>query len=159
VAADGDAPAWTTARTVDVARHIVEIESTRRRSNVGTPSEIRPHTIQRIDADASAQDCQPTATFRYDVRRQRITTGDHGRGSLQTVEGSHGPPGPLNAKEKEILESHLVMTCPAIFMNRCRSPKNMRKMNTLENRPMSSGMKLRLVWRLVEDADSNSLRS
>jgi hypothetical protein len=119
-----------------------------------------PTQFNELMQTLSAQACQPTATFRDDVFVASALFG----GRETTVEDLLQILSKevtvrqvlLNTKEKEILESHLVGDVPSHLHELLGvAEEHVQQMNIeLENRPMSSGMKLRLVWRLVDDADS-----
>ena len=160
--ADGDAPAWTTARTVEVARQLAsKLESI----DADDPTwehlqKSVPTQFNELIQTLSAQDCQPTATFRDDVFVASALFG----GQETTIEDLLQILSKevtvrqvlLNSREKEILESHLIGDVPSHLHELLKTAEeHVQQMNLeLENRPMNSGMKLRLVWRLVEDGDS-----
>ena len=60
----------------------------------------------------------------------------------------------LDAREREILENHLVGEVSSHLHELLKAAEEqVRQMNIeLESRPMSTGMKLRFVWRPAEDA-------
>jgi uncharacterized protein (TIGR02680 family) len=159
---DGDAPAWTTARTVEVARQIAsKLESI----DADDPTwehlqKSVPTQFNELMQSLSAHDCQPTATFRDDVfvasavfNGQEMTIPDLLQMLSKEVTVRQVL---LNAREKEILESHLVGNVPSHLHELLKAAEeHVQQMNLeLENRPMSSGMKLRLVWQLIEETDS-----
>ncbi len=62
----------------------------------------------------------------------------------------------LDAREREILENHLIGNVSRHLRELLyAAEEQVRQMNAeIESRPMSTGMKLRFVWRLEEDATS-----
>ena len=160
--ADGDASTWPTSRTVEVARHLAsKLESIDADDQTWAHLQKSvPTQFNELMQTLSAQDCQPTATFRDDVFVASALFG----GRETTIEELLRILSKevtvrqvlLSAREKEILESHLVGDVPSHLHELLKTAEeHVQQMNIeLENRPMSSGMKLRLVWRLVEDADS-----
>jgi uncharacterized protein (TIGR02680 family) len=159
---DSDASDWATSRTVEVARQLASrLESIECDDPTweGLQKSI-PTQFNELMQTLSAQDCQPTATFRDDVFVASALFG----GQESTIEDLLQILSKevtvrqvlLNAREKEILESHLVGEVPShLHELLLAAEEQVQQMNLeLENRPMSTGMKLRLVWRLVEDGDS-----
>jgi uncharacterized protein (TIGR02680 family) len=159
---DEDAPNWSTERTVEVARQLAS-----RLDAIESDDPIWEHLQKSVPSQfnelmqtLSAQDCQPTATFRDDVfvasalfADQECTMEDLHQILSNEVTGRQVL---LNAREREILENHLVGEVPShlhALLN--AAEEQVRQINLeLENRPMSTGMKLRLMWRLVEDGPS-----
>src|SRR2546422_2128598 len=62
----------------------------------------------------------------------------------------------LDAREREILENHLIGNVSRHLRELLyAAEEQVRQMNAeIESRPMSTGMKLRFVWRLEQDATS-----
>jgi putative exonuclease SbcCD C subunit len=105
----------------------------------------------------SAQGCQSSATFRDDVF---VATGvfagqEHPIDELKQIlaEDVASRQMLLDAREKEILENHLVGTVSSHLRELLQAAEQqVREMNDeLESRPMSTGMKLRFVWKPAED--------
>jgi hypothetical protein len=105
----------------------------------------------------SAQGCQSSATFRDDVF---VATGvfagqEHPIDELRQMlaEDVASRQMLLNAREKEILENHLVGTVSNHIRELLQAAEQqVKEMNAeLESRPMSTGMKLRFVWKPAED--------
>ena len=110
----------------------------------------------------SASGCRSSATFRDDLfvatavfaaREQKM---DELRQSL--FDDVSDRQRLLVAREREILENHLVGKVSSHLRELIHSAEEqVRQMNVeLESRPMSSGMKLRFVWRPTESAPSNA---
>jgi uncharacterized protein (TIGR02680 family) len=160
--ADSDSSAWTTARTVEVASQLAaKLDSID--SDDPTWELLQksvPTQFNDLMQTLSAHDCQPTATFRDDVFVASALFG----GQETTIEDLFQILSKevtvrqvlMNAREKEILESHLVGEVPShLHELLLAAEEHVQHMNIeLESRPMSSGMKLRLVWRLVDDGES-----
>src|SRR5207245_10355797 len=62
----------------------------------------------------------------------------------------------LDAREREILENHLIGNVSRHLRELLyAAEEQVRQMNAeIESRPMSTGMKLRFVWRLEQDASA-----
>src|SRR5262245_9873110 len=157
--ADGDARTWSTARTVevvfDVATKLESIES-------GDPiwedlQKSVPSQFNELMRTLSAQSCQPSATFCDDVF---VATAVFS-GRECTMEGLRQALSDevatrqllLDAREKEILENHLAGEVSGHLHGLLNeAEEQVQQMNVeLETCPMSTGMKLRFVWRPAED--------
>ena len=111
----------------------------------------------------SAQGCQSSAAFRDDVF---VATGvfagqERPVGELRQLlsEDVAARQMLLDARQREILENHLVGTVSSHLRELLhRAEEQVREMNVeLESRPMSTGMKLRFVWQPAEDGPSGIL--
>ena len=159
---DEDAPAWSTERAVEVARQLAsKLDSIESDDPIWEYLQKSvPSQFNELMQTLSAQDCQPTATFRDDVfvasalfAGQECTIEDLRQILSNEVTARQVL---LNSREREILENHLVGEVPSHLHELLNAAEEqVQQINLeLENRPMSTGMKLRLMWRLVEDGPS-----
>jgi len=117
-----------------------------------------PSEFNTLMQELSAQGCQSSAIFRDDVfvatamfRGQERTLAELSQmlsddiASLEML---------LDAQEREILENHLVGKVSTHLRELLHAAEEqVQQMNAeLEKRPMSTGMKLRFVWRPADDA-------
>jgi SbcC/RAD50-like, Walker B motif len=106
----------------------------------------------------SAQNCQSSATFRDDVFVATAVFGGQERSMAELRQTLSDDVATrqrlLDARQREILENHLIGSVSSHLRNLLHAAEEqVREMNVeLESRPMSTGMKLRFVWRLAEDA-------
>ena len=117
-----------------------------------------PSQFSTLMQTLSAQGCRSSATFRDDVfvaaavfaGRERLI--DELRQIL--IDDVADRQRLLDAREREILENHLIGTVATHLCDLLHSAEEqVTQMNVeLESRPMSTGMKLRFVWRPAEDA-------
>jgi uncharacterized protein (TIGR02680 family) len=157
--ADDDARTWSTARTVevvfDVASKLESIES-------GDPiweqlQKSVPSQFNELMRTLSAQSCQPSATFCDDVFvatalfSGRECTMEELRQALFDEVATRQLL--LDAREREILENHLAGEVSGHLHGLLNeAEEQVQQMNVeLETCPMSTGMKLRFVWRPAED--------
>jgi hypothetical protein len=163
VGANGEKP--NTTRAVEMA---FELES--RLASIDANDESWEHLQKSIPSHFSAlmqalsvQGCQSSATFRDDVF---VATGvfagqerpiDELRKIL--IEDVAARQMLLDAREREILENHLVGTVSTHLRELLQAAEQqVQEMNVeLESRPMSTGMKLRFVWKPAEDGPSGML--
>jgi hypothetical protein len=121
-----------------------------------------PFHFNALTQALSALGYQSSATFRDDLFV--VSTGPAGRqcglDELRQilVEDVTWRQMLLDAREREILENHLVGKVSKHLRELLHTAEEqVRQMNVeLESRPMSTGMKLRFVWRLAEDAPSGA---
>src|SRR5262249_3023592 len=105
----------------------------------------------------SAQGCQPSATFRDDVfvATARFAGQECTMEELHEILADEVAARKLlvDAREREILENHLVGEVSSDLRELLNgAEEQVRQMNReLDSRPMSTGMKLRFVWRSAED--------
>ena len=143
---------WSTARSVEVARQLAS-----KLDSIESDDPIWEHLQKSVPSQfnelmqtLSAQDCQPTATFRDDVFVASALFAGHEctienlRQILSNEVAARQVL--LNAREKEILENHLVGEVPNhLHELLIAAEEQVQQINIeLENRPMSTGMKLRL---------------
>ncbi len=156
---DEDALAWSAARTVEVAHELAA-----KLDSIESDDPVWEHHQKSVPSDfnelmqtLSAHDCQPTATFRDDVfvagalfADQQCTMEDLRQILSKEVAARQIL---LNAREKEILENHLVGEVSSHLHELLHAAEEqVQQMNLeLESRPMSTGLKLRLVWRSIVD--------
>jgi uncharacterized protein (TIGR02680 family) len=157
--ADEDASLWPTARTVEAAFDLTSrLESIDSGDSVWEQQQkSAPSQFNELMRALSAQGCQPSATFCDDVFvanaffQGRECTMEELRqllsdevSALQLL---------LDAREKEILENHLAGDVSGhLHALITAAEQHVQQMNVeLENCPMSTGMKLRFVWRPAED--------
>jgi uncharacterized protein (TIGR02680 family) len=156
-----DAPPaqWSTPHTVEVAFDLAS-----RLDLIETGDSVWEHYQKSIPAQfnelmqvLSAQGCQPSATFCNDVFVATCVFAgrDCSMEELHDTLSGEVQAGQMlmNAREKEILENQLVSEVSSHLHELIRAAENqVREMNAeLETRPMSTGMKLRFVWRPLED--------
>src|SRR5262249_31795627 len=156
---DADAQSWSTARTVEVAfevaSRLASIESgdtTWEHLQKSVPTQFN-----ELMSALSGQSCQPSATFCDDVFAAtamfagRECTMDDLRQLLSDEVSTRQML--LDAREREILENHLAGDVSNHLQDLLkRAEEQVQRMNLeLENCPMSTGMKLRFVWRSSED--------
>jgi uncharacterized protein (TIGR02680 family) len=156
---DDDARTWSTARTVevvfDVASKLESVES-------GDPiwehlQKSVPSQFNDLMRTLSAQSCQPSATFCDDVFvatavfSGRECTMEELRQALSDEVSTRQLL--LDAREREILENHLAGEVSGHLHGLLNeAEEQVEQMNVeLETCPMSTGMKLRFVWRAAED--------
>jgi hypothetical protein len=157
--ADDDPLKWSTTHTVEVA-----FELSSRLDLIESGDSVWEHYQKSVPAQfnelmqaLSAQGCQPSATFRNDVFVATSTFGER----ECTMEELHQALSRevrtrqmlLDAREREILENQLVSEVSSHLRELINAAETqVRQMNAeLEIRPTSTGMKLRFVWRPVED--------
>jgi uncharacterized protein (TIGR02680 family) len=160
--ADEDAPTWSTTRTVEVA-----FELASRLDSIDATDRVWEHLQKSVPLQfselmqtLSAQRWQSSATFRDDVfvatamfAGRECTIEELRRALYDEVAAGQML---LDAREREILENHLVGQV-ASHLHELFSAvdEQVQKMNVeLETCPMSTGMKLRFVWRAAEDGPS-----
>jgi len=162
VAADVDAKsiASSMTRTVEAA---FELASRLDSIDADEPAwerhqKLVPSEFTTLMQALSAQNCQSSATFRDDVfvatavfAGQERTIADLRQLLFDDVATRQRL---LDARQREILENHLIGSVSSHLRELLyAAEEQVREMNVeLESRPMSTGMKLRFVWRPAEDA-------
>ncbi|PYS37301.1 MAG: TIGR02680 family protein [Acidobacteria bacterium] len=160
--ADEDALTWSTSRTVEVA-----FELASRLDSIESTDPVWEHLQKSVPLQfnelmrtLSAQGCQPSATFCDDVfvatavfAGRECTMEELRHALYDEVSGRQML---LDAREKEILENHLAGEVSSHLHELFSAvEEQVQKMNVeLETCPMSTGMKLRFVWRPAEDGPS-----
>jgi hypothetical protein len=153
---------WSTIRTVEVA---FELVSRLKGIDVSDPVWERhqksiPTQFNTLMQALSAQGCHSSATFRDDVfvATAVFAGGEQTIDELRQilVDDVSGRQRLLDARQREILENHLIGSVSRHLSELLHAAEaQVQQMNVeLESRPMSTGMKLRFVWRLAEDAPS-----
>jgi uncharacterized protein (TIGR02680 family) len=158
--ADEDPLTWSTTRAVEVAFELASrldsIESSDSAWEAWQKSV--PAQFNELMQALSAQGCQPSATFRDDVfvasalfAGRECTMEELGQVLSDEVTTRQML---LDAREREILENHLVGEVSSHLHELLHAAEEqVQQMNVeLDSRPMSTGMKLRLVWRPAEDS-------
>jgi SbcC/RAD50-like, Walker B motif len=160
--ASEDAQTWSATRIVEIAFHVGG-----RLNHIEAGDSAWEHHQKSIPAQFNAlmetlsvQGFQSSAVFRDDLfvatilwaGRERTTPEVHATLSDEVATRQML----LNAREKEILENHLVGSVSNHLRELLHgAEEQVRQMNAeLESRPMSTGMKLRFVWRPAENAPS-----
>ncbi len=155
-----DAQTWAASRIVEIA-----FEVTDRLKHADAGDSAWEHQQKAIPAQFNAmmetlsvQSFQSSAVFRDDLFVATILLA----GRERTMQELHATLSDevstrqmlLNAREKEILENHLVGNVSNHLRQLLHAAEDqVLKMNAeLESRPMSTGMKLRFVWRPAENA-------
>jgi hypothetical protein len=119
-----------------------------------------PSQFNTLMQGLCAQGCQSSATFQDDlfVATAVFAGREYAMQELRQIlfDDVAARQMLLDAREREILENHLVgkVSCHLRELLRA-AEQQVEQMNVeLESRPMSTGMKLRFVWRLAENAPS-----
>jgi hypothetical protein len=157
-----DAQTWSSTRIVEIAfdaaghlNHVQAGDAAWEQQQKSIPAQFN----ELMEA-LSVQGFQSSAVFRDDLFLATILWA----GRERTIQQVHATLSDevatrqmlLNAREKEILENHLVGSVSNHLRQLLHgAEEQVRQMNAeLESRPMSTGMKLRFVWRSAENAPS-----
>jgi hypothetical protein len=157
-----DPLAWSTTRTVEIA---FELASRLEPIDAGDSAwehhqKSVPSQFTTLMQALSSQGCQSSATFRDDIFVGTAVFAGEERAmdALKQLLASDVATRQmlLDARTREILENHLVGKVSTHLRELLHAAEEqVRQMNIeLESRPMSTGMKLRFVWRPAEEAPS-----
>jgi hypothetical protein len=156
---EDDPATWSTNRTVEVAFVLApQLESIESGDTIWEHYQKSvPSQFNELMQALSPQGCRPSGVFHDGVfvatallaNRQCTMDEIHRILSEDVVDCQLL----LDAREKEILENHLVGEVCSHLHDRIHAAEaQVAEMNVeLESRPTSTGMKLRFVWRSVED--------
>ena len=157
----------STARTVEAA---FELSSRLQSIDAGDTAweqhqKSIPSEFNSLMQALSVQGCQSSATFRDDVFVATAMHAGRERGMDELRQILFDDVATrqmlLNAREREILENHLVGRVSSHLRELLHAAEEqVRQMNVeLESRPMSTGMKLRFVWTPNENAPSGMVEA
>ncbi len=164
---DADAASWSTTRSVENAREtaacLSEMDCSdavweRHQNKIGTH-------FQEISNALLAQYCRPAGLWSGDVFVATVTHNSKERSVEELREWLNDEVSTrqslLQAREREILENHLIGEVSDHLHELLHTGECLiRDMNAeLEARPMSTGMKLRFVWKPREDGPAGLLEA
>ena len=160
--AKGEPLTWSTTRTVEVAFELVSRSDS---IDAGDPGwehyqKSVPSEFNRLTQALSAQGCRSSATFSDDlfVANAMFAGRECAVDEIKQIlfDDVTARQMLLDAREREILENHLIGNVSRHLRELLyAAEEQVRQMNAeIESRPMSTGMKLRFVWRLEQDATS-----
>jgi hypothetical protein len=162
-----DVPSFSTTHAVELAFELASQLASIDAADAAWENLQRavPSQFNSLMQALSAQGCQSSATFRDDVF---VATALHA-GQERSIdelrqllaEDAGARRMLLDAREREILENYLLGKISSHLQGLLLgAEEQVRQMNIeLENRPMSTGMKLRFVWQPAEDAPAGMVEA
>jgi hypothetical protein len=165
--ADATALQWSTARTVEMAFELTSRLASLDAGDVAWEQHQKsvPAQFSTLMQTLSTQGCSSSAAFRDDLFVASVTFAGQERpvDELRQIlfDDAAVRQMLLDARAKEILENHLIGKVSNHLRDLLHAAEEqVRQMNIeLGSRPMSSGMKLRFVWRPADVAPSGMVEA